>query len=151
MKPAAFLLCCLWVLAAPAFGAIVHESVIHRREIAIAKTLRCTVCQAESLAESQASIAQDMRKLIREKLRAGETPAQIRAYFVSRYGDYILLKPPFDPLGAILWIWPFALFAGLGGVAAVMIRRRSHAPLPPPPPELAPEDRARIEALTRQE
>ncbi|MHB8252569.1 MAG: cytochrome c-type biogenesis protein [Acidiferrobacter sp.] len=146
------LLCCLWVCAVPVFGAtIVHETVIHRREIAIAKKLRCTVCQAESLAVSQAGIARDMRKLIREKLRAGETPAQIKAYFVKRYGDYILLKPPFDPLGAILWIWPFALFAVLGGVAIVMMRRRAHAPLPPSAPELAPEDRARIEALKRQE
>ena len=147
-----FLLCWLWVFVAPAYGAtIVHESVLHRREIAIAEKLRCTVCQAESLAVSQAGIARDMRKLIREKLRAGESPDQIQAYFVKRYGDYILLKPPFDLLGAILWIWPFALFAVLGGIAIVMMRRSAHAPMPPPTPELAPEDRARIEAHTRQE
>ena len=86
----------LWAWLAPSMAAtVVHESVIHRREIAIAQKLRCTVCQAESLAVSQAGIAADMRKLIRQKLRAGQTPAQIRAYFVKRYGDYILLKPPF--------------------------------------------------------
>ncbi len=142
----------LMVLASPAWGVtVVHESVLHRREIAIAKKLRCTVCQAESLAVSQAGIARDMRKLIRQKLRAGETPAQIRAYFVKRYGDYILLKPPFDPLGAILWIWPFALAAAFGGVAIAVMRRRSRAPMPATAPELGPEDEARIEALTRQE
>ncbi len=148
----AFFWCCLCLLVAPAFGAtIVHESVLHRREIVIAKKLRCTVCQAESLAVSQAGIARDMRKLIREKLRAGESSHQIIAYFVKRYGDYILLKPPFDPLGAILWIWPFALFAVFGGVALVVMRRRARAPMPLPAPELGVEDRARIEALTRQE
>lgn len=147
-----FFWCCLCLLTAPAFGAvIVHESVLHRREIAIAKKLRCTVCQAESLAVSQAGIARDMRRLIREKLRAGQTPHQIIAYFVKRYGDYILLKPPFDPLGAILWIWPFALFAIFGGVALMVMRRRARAPMPAPAPALGAEDRARIEALTRQE
>lgn len=147
-----FFWCCFCLLVTPAFGAtVVHESVLHRREIAIAKKLRCTVCQAESLAVSQAGIARDMRRLIREKLRAGETSHQIIAYFVKRYGDYILLKPPFDPLGAILWIWPFALFAIFGGVALVVMRRRARAPMPTPAPELAAEDRARIEALTRQE
>ncbi len=147
-----FLWLCLGLLVAPAFGAtVVHESMLHRREIAIAKKLRCTVCQAESLAVSQAGIARDMRKLIREKLRAGQTPHQIIAYFVKRYGDYILLKPPFDPLGAILWIWPFALFAVFGGFALVVMRRRARAPMPPPSPELGAEDRERIKALTRQE
>lgn len=143
----------LWTgLIMPVLAAtVVHESVIRRREIAIAKNLRCTVCQAESLAVSQAGIARDMRKLIREKLRAGQSPARIRAYFVKRYGDYILLKPPFDPLGAILWIWPFALAAALGGVAVAVMRRRARAPLPPPVPDLGPEDRARIQALRRQE
>lgn len=147
-----FVLGFLWALLTPAFGAtVVHETSIHRREVAIAKKLRCTVCQAESLAVSQAGIAQDMRKLIREKLRAGQSPAQITHYFVKRYGDYILLKPPFDPLGAILWIWPFALAAVLGGAAVMLMRRRAKAPLPPTAPELSPEDRARIEALRRQE
>ncbi len=142
----------LWAWLAPCFaGTIVHESAVHRQEIAIAKKLRCTVCQAESLAVSQAGIARDMRKLIRQKLRAGETPTQIRAYFVKRYGDYILLKPPFDPLGAILWIWPFALAAAFGGFAIAVMRRRARAPMPPSAPELGPEDQARVEALTRQE
>ncbi|MHB1513000.1 MAG: cytochrome c-type biogenesis protein [Acidiferrobacter sp.] len=142
----------LWAWLTPCFAAtIVHENAVRRQEIAIAKKLRCTVCQAESLAVSQAGIAQDMRKLIRQKLRAGETPAQIRSYFVKRYGDYILLKPPFDPLGAILWIWPFALAAAFGGVAIAVMRRRARAPMPPSAPELGPEDQARVEALTRQE
>ncbi len=137
--------------AAPQAPTVVHESALHRRERAIAKTLRCTVCQAESLAVSQAGLARDMRKLITEKLKQGESPAQIRAYFVKRYGDYILLKPPFDPLGAILWVAPFVLFLGLGGVAFILIRRRSRAPAPPPVPPLAPEEQARIDALTRPE
>lgn len=92
----------LWAWLAPSFAAtVVHENAVRRQEIAIAEKLRCTVCQAESLAVSQAGIARDMRKLIRQKLRAGETPAQIRGYFVKRYGDYILLKPP-----SIRWV-PF--------------------------------------------
>ncbi len=143
----------LWfvLVASAAQAAVVHESPIHRQERQIASTLRCTVCQAESLAVSQAGLARDMRKLITKKLKQGETPAQIRAYFVKRYGDYILLKPPFNPLGAILWIAPFLLFLGLGGVAFVVIRRRSRAPAPPPVPPLAPAEQARIDALTRSE
>lgn len=130
---------------------VVQEGPIHQQEIAIARNLRCTVCQAESLAVSQAGIARDMRKIIRQKLRQGESPAQIRAYFVARYGDYILLKPPFDARGAVLWIAPFVLAAVLGGIAWGIMRRRARAPDPPPAPELTLTERGRIEEWTRRE
>ena len=81
----------------------------------IAKTLRCTICQNESVWESQAGLALQMREIIRERLRQGETPEQIRAYFLSRYGDYILLAPRRQGMNWILWAGPFVLLA-IGGL-----------------------------------
>lgn len=122
---------------------VVHENPLRQREIAIARQLRCTVCQAESVAESNAGIARDMRKLIRQKLAQGESPQQIVQYFVNRYGDYILLKPRFDRLGAVLWVTPFALAVLLGLVAYAFLRRRRPSPSAAYP-QLSPEDEARV-------
>ncbi|MHB1528223.1 MAG: cytochrome c-type biogenesis protein [Acidiferrobacteraceae bacterium] len=138
------------LLAFAAAPTVVHENVLHKREIAIAQQLRCTVCQGESVAESNAGIARDMRRLIRQKLAAGESSQQIMDYFVHRYGDFILLKPRFDALGSFLWIAPIVLFVVLSGVAYGFLRRRptskrSVAPV------LSPEDAARVQAARRDE
>ncbi|MBI3595901.1 MAG: cytochrome c-type biogenesis protein CcmH [Nitrospirae bacterium] len=96
-------------------GATVEEQQIDLQVREIAKTLRCTICQNESIWESQAELAQQMRDLIRERLLKGESPDQIRAYFLSRYGDYILLTPQKSGMNWILWAGPFVLLAG-GGI-----------------------------------
>ena len=145
------------VLLAPAFGAtpstggrVVHEDALTRKELSIARTLRCTVCQNESVADSKAGIARDMRVLIRKQLRAGKSRKQIVAYFVSRYGDYILLKPRFDTVGAIVWILPLFLLVVLALSGWFVIRRHSRA-TEPPPPQLTEEDRARVRAARQQD
>ncbi len=96
-------------------AATVQEEQIDLRMRDIAKTLRCTICQNESIWESQAELAHQMRDIIKERLIKGESPDQIRAYFLSRYGDYILLAPQKSGLNWLLWAGPFVLLAG-GGV-----------------------------------
>ena len=105
------------------FAATVEEEEIELQMRAIAKTLRCTVCQNESIWESQAPLAQQMRDLVRERLIQGETPDEIRAYFQSRYGDYILLAPRKKGLNWLLWAGPFVLLIVGGGVLYRMVSR----------------------------
>lgn len=92
---------------------------------ALMETLRCLVCQGQSIADSNADLAGDMRSLVRERIRAGETPAQVRAYLVRRYGDWVSYAPPFDARTALLWAAPaLLLLIGLGLAAGSLRRRR---------------------------
>ena len=104
----------LALLPSAGFSATIEEEQIELKMREIAKTLRCTVCQNESIWESQAPLAQQMRDLVKERLMKGESPDQIRAYFLSRYGDYILLAPQKSGLNWLLWAGPFVLLAGGG-------------------------------------
>lgn len=90
------------------------EEMLQERTKEVAKTLRCAVCQSESVWESNAELALQMREIIRERLIKGESPDEIRAYFVSRYGDFILLKPRTRGLNLLLWGGPFILLL-IGG------------------------------------
>jgi len=99
-----------------AFGDTVDEQRIDLQVREVAKTLRCTICQNESVWESQAELAQQMRDLIKERLLKGESPDQVRAYFLSRYGDYILLTPQKSGMNWILWAGPFVLLVGGGAL-----------------------------------
>src|SRR5579863_2571308 len=94
------------VLVCSVLAADVTENDLDKQMLAIAATLRCTVCQNQSVADSSADIAGDMRGIILDQLRAGKTPDEIKAYFVQRYGDYILLQPPVDSEGVIVWLAP---------------------------------------------
>lgn len=123
----------LSVLVAPGFAAEVQEDPLDRRVLDISKDLRCAVCQNQPISESNADLARDMRQIIREQLQAGKTREEIIGYFVARYGDYVLLKPPHDGPGAIVWILPLILVAVLAVSAVGYLWRRLHTPLPPPP------------------
>jgi cytochrome c-type biogenesis protein CcmH len=112
----------------------------------IMEELRCLVCQNESIAESNADLAADLRQIVRQRVRAGDTDAQIRAFMVARYGDWILLKPPFKPLTYALWIAPFA-FVGLGGLGIVFYFRRRREDSAPEP--LSEQEEAELEALLK--
>lgn len=114
-KALVFLILLLLLPTHPALASTVEEEQIELQMRDIAKTLRCTICQNESIWESQAGLAQQMREIIRERLRQGETPDQVRAYFHSRYGDYILLAPRKQGLNWLLWGGPFVLLA-IGGL-----------------------------------
>ena len=140
----------LSVLAAPVFAAEVQEDPLERRVLDIAKDLRCAVCQNQPISESNADLARDMRQIIREQLQAGKTRDEIIGYFVARYGDYVLLKPPRDGPGTVIWMMPLILVAILALSAAAYLWRRLHTPLPPSP-VLSQADaervrRARVEA-----
>jgi cytochrome c-type biogenesis protein CcmH len=112
----------------------------------ITKELRCVVCQSESLDESNADIARDLRLMVRERIVAGDSDAQVIDYVVDRYGEYVLFRPRFSAFNAVLWFsGPIFLLVG-GGLALVFIRRRAKTP-DTPPPNLTEDERHRIDQL----
>lgn len=136
-------------IALPVFAAQVTEDPLERQMLGIAKDLRCAVCQNQPVSESNADLARDMRQVIREQLQAGKSRAQIIDYFVARYGDYVLMKPPTDGPGAVVWLAPATLLLVVGVSGFVFLRRRLRVSLPPPP-ELTREDAARVRAARKQ-
>ena len=132
----------LALVAAPvwAVAAAVDEKTVQE----IAAQLRCVVCQSLSVADSPSETANQMRGIIRERLAAGETPVQVRDYFVEKYGQWILLSPPRRGFDLLVWVVPFAaLGAGLVLVALVL-RRWRRTPSPVPTAALEPSVRERI-------
>jgi cytochrome c-type biogenesis protein CcmH len=107
------------------------------------RQIRCLICQNESIDESEAPIADDLRKLVRQQIVEGRSDDQIRQFLVQRFGAFVLLRPPFDLGDAPLWLAPFAII-GVGG-AVIAWRSLRPAPLEPP---LSDGERARLEALT---
>jgi cytochrome c-type biogenesis protein CcmH len=99
------------------------DSALEARTSAIAATLRCPVCQGESIQDSPASLAREMRAVVKDRLRAGQTPEQIKAYFVARYGEWILLEPTTKGLNLALYILPVVLVIGGLALVAVLVRR----------------------------
>jgi cytochrome c-type biogenesis protein CcmH len=138
------------LVSGPALASQVTEDPLDRKVLDIAKDLRCAVCQNQPVSESNADLARDMRDIIREQLKAGKSREEIVQYFVARYGDYVLMKPPYQGPGFLLWVMPAGFAVLLAVSAAVYLRRRRREPLPPAP-ELSVEDRARIEAARRGE
>jgi cytochrome c-type biogenesis protein CcmH len=106
-------------VASPSATQDAAEADLEARTTAVASTLRCPVCQGESIQDSPADLAQDMRALVREQLRAGRTPEEVKAYFVGRYGEWILLEPRMSGLNVLLYAFPVLLV--LGGLAAVVL------------------------------
>ena len=128
----------------------VAEDPLERQMLEIAKDLRCAVCQNQAVAESNSDLAKDMRVIIREQLVAGKSRAEIMEYFVQRYGDYVLLKPPYARTGTVLWILPPVLLLLLAVLSWFFIRRHAQHK-PPPAPPLSPADQARIRAARQQD
>lgn len=93
------------------------DSALEARTTAVASTLRCPVCQGESIQDSPSELAQQMRAVVRDKLREGDTPEEIKAYFAARYGEWILLEPKMTGLNVVLYVLPVVLI--LGGLVMV--------------------------------
>jgi cytochrome c-type biogenesis protein CcmH len=133
-------------LAGPALAVNPDERladpVLEARARTLGKSLRCLVCQNQSIDDSNADLAHDLRILVRERLTAGDSDAQVLAYLQARYGDYVLLKPPVDPATWVLWFGPAAVL--LTGAGVLVARRRI---MPAPPAPLSPEERARLDLL----
>lgn len=105
------------LLLALSFGAFaqISDAEIEARAKEVGQSLRCVVCQNQSIDESDAPLAKDMRKLVRDRLREGDSNADVIDYMQQRYGDYVLLKPPLQSNTYILWFAPFALLLGVLG------------------------------------
>ena len=100
------------------------DPVVERRMIAISEELRCLVCQNESLAGSRAELAQDLRREVRTLIKEGKSDAQIKEFLVSRYGDFVLYRPPMKPLTWMLWFGPFLLLICALFFLVRMVRRQ---------------------------
>ena len=120
------------------------DPVLEARVLAIAEELRCLVCQNETIAASHADLAEDLRKQIRQKLKAGQSKEQIVDFMVARYGDFVLYRPPLKPSTLLLWIGPFVLLLLAAIVLAANIRRRRRVVQPA---EWSPEQAQRARLL----
>ena len=109
-------------LAAPVAGTFSSQAM-ETRARALQRQLRCLVCQGESIDESQAPLAAELRQLVREQMADGRSDSQIKQFLVARYGDFILMEPPLQPDTYFLWLAPFVVLLGAGGVAYWVIRR----------------------------
>ena len=137
-------------LAGPALAVqpdeILPDPALEARARAITGELRCVVCQSESIDDSNADIARDLRLRVRERIVAGDSDAEVVAFVVDRYGEFVLLRPPFNARNAVLWLaGPLLLVAG-GGLAFGFIRRKGATP-EPVRPALSPEEEARLRDL----
>jgi cytochrome c-type biogenesis protein CcmH len=138
------LLLLLFVTAAHAVqpSEMLQDPALEARARALSTELRCMVCQNQSIDDSDAPLAADIRVLLRERIEAGDTDAEVVDFLVARYGEFILLKPRFNWHTAVLWVTPFAVLILGGAIAALAYRRRDAS-------ALAPLDAGEQEALRR--
>ena len=143
----------LILLACAASSAVAKDAqpsaddpVLEERVLNLARELRCLVCQNETLADSRADLAVDLRNQIREQMKAGKTDKEIIAFMTDRYGKFILFRPPVDPTTYLLWFGPFVLL--LGGLIVLFryVKRRRELILEQP---LSADERRRAEALLK--
>jgi cytochrome c-type biogenesis protein CcmH len=126
LRRAAFALTALVMLAGAAADPAerLRDPAQEARARALFRDVRCLVCQSQSIDESDAELAHDLRQVVRQQIAAGKTDDQIRAFLLSRYGQFVLLTPRFSPGNAVLWVGPL-LVVILGGAALVGRRKRS--------------------------
>ena len=118
---------------------VLHFSIISGQEnpeteqriLRLSEKLRCLVCQNQSLADSPAELAVDLRRQVREQVKAGRSDEQIVDYMVQRYGDFVLYEPPFKASTILLWLGPFVLLAAAAAALVAIVRRRRNAPEEP--------------------
>jgi len=123
-------------------GAFAQQADIDKRVHAVATELRCLVCQNQTLAESNAPLAIDMRNQIREQMKAGASDRDVVEFLVARYGDFVLYRPPLKASTVALWAGPFVILALGAWVLVRRLRRR-----PAAEPELSEAERARAAKL----
>jgi len=126
---------------------LAEDPVVEQRLIVIAEELRCLVCQNESLAGSRSDLANDLRREVRTLIKTGKTDAEIREYLVSRYGDFVLYRPPVKPTTWLLWFGPLLLLIGAIWMLITIIKR---AQKQNNPPVLDAAQRAKAQALLQE-
>jgi cytochrome c-type biogenesis protein CcmH len=146
-------LCLLLLNAWPLFAVeskeMLADPALEARARNLSKELRCMVCQNQSIDDSEAPLAHDLRVLVRERLKAGDSDAQVVNFLVARYGEFLLLRPPLTWHTAALWgLPPVVLLIGIVAIV-VIVRRRRNAPIPPPANLTAAEE-SRLSELMRE-
>ncbi|BBK40252.1 cytochrome c-type biogenesis protein CcmH [Allostella vacuolata] len=149
----ACLLALLLAVSGPALavepGERLADPALEERARELSKELRCLVCQNQSIDDSNAPLARDLRVLVRERLAAGDGDAAVRDYLVARYGDFVLLRPPMKPETWALWLAPPLLLLAGGAIAVLAFRRRRQRPVEAD--ALSPVQRARVDALLAED
>jgi cytochrome c-type biogenesis protein CcmH len=145
MRTLALLLALVFAGAAYAVepGEMLQDPVLEARARDVSQHLRCVVCQNETIDESDAEIARDMRLLLRARILAGDSNEEVVAFLVSRYGDYVLLMPRFTARTYLLWFGPFIVLA----IGAFVVYRRLRGTPEAAPAPLTPEEKAALEEL----
>ena len=138
----------LLCLAVPAIARdaapLTDDPVLEQRLMRLACELRCLVCQNETLADSRADLAVDLRNQLREQMRAGKSDEEIKAWLTDRYGDFVLYRPPVKSTTWLLWFGPFALLLVGAGLLLIYLRRRQARTALP---ELTAEQRREAQTL----
>ena len=159
----------LFFPTAPAWAVnpdeMLADPLLEKRAREISKGLRCLVCQNQSIDDSDADLAKDLRIIVRERLKSGDSDTAVIDFVVARYGDFVLLKPPFKGATLVLWLGP-AVIAGLGLWAMVVFLRRhggqgdrqgggtqatAKAASRPRPPPLTDDEKKRLEKLLKED
>jgi cytochrome c-type biogenesis protein CcmH len=148
------LLAFLFIALASTAGAVepgerLADPALEARARALSKELRCLVCQNESIDDSNADLAHDLRALLRERIKDGDSDQQAINFIVSRYGDFVLLKPPIEPATYVLWFAPLALLA-FGTIGIVVALRRRYATPQAAPAPLTAAERQRLAKLLKE-
>jgi cytochrome c-type biogenesis protein CcmH len=138
------------LLAAPALAVepdeVLRDPALEVRARALSAQLRCLVCQNQSIDDSSAPLARDLRILVRERLKAGDSDAQVKTFLVDRYGAFVLLRPPFQLNTLFLWLAPLALVLTAAAVAWRFVTKKPDA-VEKPVAALTAEEEARLKAL----
>lgn len=144
MKGAVLALLLLCPVAALAVepGEVLEDPALEARAREISATLRCPVCRNESIDESHAEVARDIRLLVRERLLAGATDGEVVRAAVDRYGEFVLLRPNADGANLVLWLAAPAMLLAAGGLGWATVRRRQGAP-----EALSPDEETRLKAI----
>ncbi|MCW2238249.1 cytochrome c-type biogenesis protein [Azospirillum canadense] len=132
---------------------VLPDPTLEGRAREISKDLRCLVCQNQSIDDSNAPLARDLRLLVRERLKAGDSDQQVVHFVTDRYGDYVLLRPPFKATTLVLWIGPFAILA-IGAIGTALYLRGRKSAAVAAGGDTAPlteDERQRLDALLRKE
>jgi cytochrome c-type biogenesis protein CcmH len=142
----------LLLAAAPAVlavepGEMLSDPALEARAREISKELRCLVCQNQSIDDSSADLARDLRLIVRQRLTAGDSDDQILQYVTDRYGDFVLLRPPVKPATLVLWLAPPLLLIAGVTLSVAYLRRRQRPGEEVRP--LSPEERQRLDALLK--
>lgn len=149
----ALLVALMLALATPALAVqpdeVLPDPVMEERARDISAGLRCLVCRNESIDESNATLARDLRLLVRERLVAGDTDEEVVAFVVDRYGEYVLLRPTMTGSNIVLWLAPAILLVLGAGLSLVYVRRRAQSAAPTEA-ALSAEEEARLRDLLKE-